>query len=58
MGKHLTLDERMIIAQRLNEGVSFKAIAAELNKNCDHLSRQIQILTHLIIPPYLCHSFL
>lgn len=33
MPKHLTLDERNIIAQRLNEGFSFKAIANELGKN-------------------------
>lgn len=46
MGKHLTLDERMIIAQRLNEGVSFKAIAAELNKNCTTISREVR--SHLV----------
>ena len=46
MGKHLTFDERMIIAQCLNEGVSFKAIAAELNKNCTTISRDVR--SHLI----------
>ena len=46
MAKHLTLDERNIIAQRLNEGCSFKAIANELEKNCTTISREIQ--NHLV----------
>ena len=46
MAKHLTLEERNIIAQRLNEGCSFKAIANELGKNCTTISREIR--THLI----------
>ena len=46
MAKHLTLEERNIIAQRLNEGCSFKAIANELGKSCTTISREIR--THLI----------
>lgn len=43
---HLTLDERNIIAQRLNEVCSFKAIANELGKNCTTISREVQ--SHLV----------
>lgn len=46
MAKHLTLDERNIIAQRLAEGCSFKAIANELGKNCTTISREVQ--SHLV----------
>jgi len=46
MAKHLTLDERNIIAQRLGEGCSFKAIANELEKNCTTISREVQ--SHLV----------
>ena len=46
MAKHLTLDERNIIAQRLNEGCSFKSIANELGKNCTTISREVQ--NHLV----------
>lgn len=46
MAKHLSLDERNIIAQRLNEGCSFKAIANELGKNCTTISREVQ--SHLV----------
>ena len=46
MAKHLSLEERNLIAQRLNEGCSFKAIAVELDKNCTTISREIR--NHLI----------
>lgn len=46
MAKHLTLDERTMIAQRLNEGCSFKSIANELGKNCTTISREVQ--NHLV----------
>lgn len=46
MAKHLTLDERNIIAQRLNEGCSFKAIANELGKNSTTISREVRF--HLV----------
>ena len=46
MAKHLTLDDRSIIALRLNERCSFKAIANELGKNCTTISREVQ--SHLV----------
>lgn len=46
MAKHLSLEDRNLIAQRLNEGCSFKAIANELGKNCTTISREIK--NHLI----------
>ena len=42
MAKHLSLEDRNLIAQRLNEGCSFKAIAIELDKNCTTISREIR----------------
>ena len=42
MAKHLSLEDRNLIAQRLNEGRSFKAIASELGKNCTSISREVR----------------
>ena len=42
MAKHLSLEDRNLIAQRLNEGCSFKAIAAELGRNCTSISREVR----------------
>ena len=42
MAKHLSLEDRNLIAQRLNEGCSFKAIANELGKNCTSISREVR----------------
>lgn len=42
MAKHLSLENRNLIAQRLNEGCSFKAIAKELGKNCTSISRKMR----------------
>lgn len=53
MRKHLTLDERMIIAQHLNEGVSFKAIAAELNKKTVPLLQEKSAPTLFLKNPVL-----
>lgn len=41
MAKHLSLENRNLIAQRLNEGGSFKAIAKEPDKNCTSISREV-----------------
>ena len=46
MAKHLTLEDRNLIAQRLNEGCSFKTIANELGKNCTSISREVR--NHLV----------
>lgn len=46
MAKHLSLEDRNLIAQRLNEGCSFKAIANELGKNCTSISREVR--NHLV----------
>lgn len=46
MAKHLSLEDRNLIAQRLNEGCSFKAIAKELGKNCTSISREVR--NHLV----------
>ena len=46
MAKHLSLEDRNLIAQRLSEGCSFKAIANELGKNCTSISREIK--NHLV----------
>ncbi|MCR5754946.1 MAG: IS30 family transposase [Acetatifactor sp.] len=45
--KHLTLDDRIRIAELLNEGSSFKAIANALGKNCTTISREIR--SHITI---------
>lgn len=42
MAKHLSLDERNLIAQRLNEGCSFKSIAVELEKSPTTISREVR----------------
>ena len=42
MAKHLSLEDRNLIAQRLNESCSFKAIATELGKNCTTVSREVR----------------
>ena len=46
MAKHLSLEDRNLIAQRLNEGCSFKAIAKELERNPTSISREVR--NHLI----------
>lgn len=40
--KHLTLEERIIIAELLEKGCSFKHIASQLEKNCTTISREIR----------------
>ena len=47
MGKHFTLDERVIIASSLKERKSFKEIGRLLNKNCTSVSKEIR--KHLVI---------
>lgn len=42
MAKHLSLDDRNLIAQRLNEGCSFKAIAKEPERNPTNISREVR----------------
>ena len=46
MAKHLSLEDRNLIAQHLNEGCSFKTIAKELGKNCTSISREVR--NHLV----------
>ena len=41
MAKHLSLEDRNLIAQRLNEGCSFKAIASELGRSSTCISREV-----------------
>ena len=41
--KHLSLNERSIIEQSLNECLSFKAIGRELNRNCTTISKEIRL---------------
>lgn len=40
--KHLTLDSRIIIETKLNEGESFKAIGRFLNKDCTTISKEVK----------------
>ena len=40
--KHLTLDSRIIIETKLNEGESFKAIGRLLNKDCTTISKKVK----------------
>lgn len=40
--KHLTLEARIIIESKLNEGESFKAIGRFLNKDCTTISKEIK----------------
>lgn len=40
--KHLTLESRIIIETKLNEGESFKAIGRLLNKDCTTISKEIK----------------
>ena len=40
--KHLTLDSRIIIETKLNEGQSFKAIGRFLNKDCSTISKEVK----------------
>ena len=40
--KHLTLDSRIIIETKLNEGESFKAISRFLNKDCTTISKEVK----------------
>lgn len=42
MAKHLSLENRNLIAQRLNGGCSFKAIAKKLERNPTSISREIR----------------
>lgn len=39
---HLTIDERRIISERLSQHASFKAIAAELGKDCTTISKEVR----------------
>ena len=40
--KHLTLDERYQIQRSLGEGLSFRAIASLLGKDCTTISKEIR----------------
>lgn len=40
--KYLTLDSRIIIKTKLNEGESFKAIGRFLNKDCTTISKEVK----------------
>ena len=40
--KHLTLDSRIIIESKLNQGESFKAIGRFLNKDCTTISKEVK----------------
>lgn len=40
--KHLTLDSRIIVETKLNEGESFKAIGRFLNKDCTTISKEVK----------------
>ena len=40
--KHLTLESRIIIETKLNEGESFKAIGRLLNKDCTTISKEVK----------------
>lgn len=40
--KHLTLESRVIIETKLNEGESFKAIGRLLNKDCTTISKEVK----------------
>lgn len=40
--KHLTLDSRIIIETKLNEGESFKAIGRSLHKDCTTISKEVK----------------
>ena len=40
--KHLTLEERIIIANSLDKHCSFKAIGAELGKDCTTISKEVR----------------
>lgn len=42
MKKHLSLEERYIIEESLNEGKSFKSIAKLVNKNCSTISKEVK----------------
>ena len=40
--KHLTLDSRIMIETKLNEGQGFKAIGRFLNKDCTTISKEVK----------------
>ncbi len=40
--KHLTLDSRIMVETKLNEGQSFKAIGRFLNKDCTTISKEVK----------------
>ena len=40
--KHLSIQERKIIAERLTEGASFKAISKELARDCTTISKEVR----------------
>ena len=44
--KHLTLDDRYSIEHGLNKRLSFKAIGAEIDKDCTTVSKEIR--SHIV----------
>lgn len=40
--KHLSFEERKTIAERLNEGASFKSISRELSRDCTTISKEVR----------------
>lgn len=40
--KHMTLEDRIVIVRMLDQGESFKRIAAAIGKNCTSISREIR----------------
>lgn len=40
--KHLSLDERFVIAKQLDNNASFKSIALELDRDCTTISKEVR----------------
>ena len=58
-GKHLTLDDRTTIQSGLKDGLSFKQIAAELEKDPSTISKEIRAhVKKSRVPPFVKTVFL
>lgn len=56
--KHMSLHDHIIINNGLNNGLSFKAIARTIGKNCSTVSKEVRKTLFIVMSPLLAESLI
>ena len=56
--KHMSLNDRIIINNGLNDGLNFKAIARTIGKNCSTVSKEVRKTLFIVTSPLLAESLI